>query len=297
MNRRALFIALYLAPALLFYGLFVCIPVFQSFSFATYRWRGISSHVTYVGTENYSRLIGDPVFHKVLVNSLYMLGVGGLAIVGISLLIAHAMQGRGRLAQFMRSIYLFPQVISLVAVALLWQFIFNPAYGLLNGLLSLFGLQRLTHAWLGEPGTAMPCVLVAFCWYAVGFYIMLFSAGIRAIGQEIGESAMLDGASGFRRFMKVTWPMLWVTRRTAVVYLLINVMNVFALVFIMTNGGPDRATEMPLTYLYEIAMKNYEFGEATALAVLYFVLIMAVSLFILWLFRKNPETSSGPVAS
>ena len=118
---------------------------------------------------------------------------------------------------------------------------------------------------------------------------MLFSAGLRGIPAEVQEAAELDGALGWRGFWKVTWPMLWSIKRIAVVYVVINVMNAFALIFIMTSGGPDRSTEVMLTYLYEQAFKNSQYGYATALAVINFVVAMLLSVIILFIYRKNPE--------
>ncbi|MFI5387104.1 MAG: carbohydrate ABC transporter permease, partial [Fimbriimonadales bacterium] len=183
---------------------------------------------------------------------------------------------------------LFPQMISLVAVAVLWMFIFNPQFGLVTSLLKAIGLGGWVHTWLGEPGTALPSVGVAFAWYAMGFYILLFAAGLKAIPSDINEAAELDGAIGLQRFWRVTWPMLWSVKRIAVVHLAITVVNIFALVFLMTQGGPDRATEMMLTYLYEKGFRDSQVGYATAIAVANFVIVMVLALGILLAFRRDP---------
>jgi ABC-type sugar transport system permease subunit len=120
---------------------------------------------------------------------------------------------------------------------------------------------------------------------------MLFSAGLRAIPEEVTEAAELDGARGMKRFLQVTWPMLWSIKRVAIVHLTITVMNVFVLVYIMTNGGPDRATEMLLTYLYQNAFTDSDYGYATAIAVANFGLVMILSVLILLAYRRNPEAS------
>jgi N-acetylglucosamine transport system permease protein len=284
---RTAFIISFLAPAVILYGVFVILPLFQAFAFSTYRWRGISAKKTFVGTENYVRLAHDDVFLRAVRNNLTLLVVGGLAIIIISVAVAHALQSEKPTMKFLRGLVLFPQMVSLVAVAILWMFLYNPQFGL------FVGLKKALHldSWLGDPHAALPSVGVTFVWYALGFTIMLFSAGLRSLPTEVIEASELDGATGMTRFWRVTWPMLWSVKRVAIVNLTITVMNVFALVYLMTQGGPDRATEVMLTYLYQNAFVNSQFGYATAIAVANFVIIMILSVSIFFFSRRNPEVS------
>lgn len=285
---RTLFMIGFLAPACLVYGAFVVWPLLQSFYISLFSWRGVSLNRRFIGMDNYERLWDDKVFWKALQNNLWLLVVSMAGLFVIGLLVAHAMQGSGRIAKGIRSIVLFPQVISLVAVAIVWQFMYNPSYGLVTDGLKSVGLEWSSGI-LGTSSAALPAVGVAFLWYAVGFYIMLFATGLKAIPAEVIEAAELDGSHGLHRFSQITWPMLWSVKRTAAIYVVINVMNVFALVFLMTNGGPDRATEVMLTYLYQIGFTNYQFGQATALAVLNFIVAMTLAVILMIVFRKNPE--------
>jgi N-acetylglucosamine transport system permease protein len=300
-SRRAsrnLFILSFISPAILLYAVFVVWPLLQSFQISLYRWHGLSKYRQFVGAQNYKKLAQDDAFKRALEHNLALLVIILVGALVIGVLLAHAMQGTGKVAKLLRSIYLFPQVMSLVVVAILWQFIFDPAWGLVTSGLKATGLSKLPiwggprnelPSWLGDPKTAFGCVAIAFLWYVAGFYIMLFSAGLRGIPAEVQEAAELDGALGWRKFWKVTWPMLWSIKRIAVVYVVINVMNVFALVKIMTNGGPDRSSEVMLTYLYEQAFTNSQYGYATALALVNFVVAMLLSVIILFMYRKNPE--------
>jgi N-acetylglucosamine transport system permease protein len=285
------FIVKFLSPAVLLYGLFVVWPLVQAFRISFYRWHGISAHKTFIGLANYSSLAHDKDFGKALTNNLYLLFVGGAITLAVSVLIAHALQLPNLMSKALRSFILVPQMLSLAVVAILWMFIYNPSFGLVTSGMKAMGLRAYVHTWLGESKTALPAVGVAFIWYAAGFYIMLFSAGLKAIPEEVTEAAELDGARGFVRFTKISWPMLWSIKRVAIVHLTITVMNVFVLVYIMTNGGPDRATEMLLTYLYENAFKDSDYGYATAIAVANFAVVMILSLMILLAYRKNPEAS------
>jgi N-acetylglucosamine transport system permease protein len=288
-GERNRFIISFLAPAVILYAVFVIWPLAQAFWLSLFRWRGLSPNKTFVGLQNYGELSGDSVFWRAVSHNVWLLVACGLALIILGLAIAHAMQGAGRAAKALRAVYLFPQVISMVVVAILWMFLLNPSYGLVTSGLKAIGLETLARPWLGDPGTALPAVGFAFIWCALGFYIMLFAAGLEGIPSEITEAANLDGSAGIHKFWNVSWPMLWSVRRVAFVYIVINVMNIFALVFLMTQGGPDRHTEVSLTYLYEQAFKNNEFGYATAVAASSFVVAMALSLSVLFVTRKDPQ--------
>ncbi len=271
------------------YGLLVCVPLFQAFTLSLYSFRGVSSKRTFVGIQNYEKLIADETYRQTIKNNLWLMLVAGVVVIVLGLLLAHAAQGSSRSAKALRAVYLFPQVISMVVVAIIWQFLFNPSYGVADSVFRFFHLPLPKDGFLGDPSTALPAVAVAFIWYVLGFYIMLFGAGIKNIPEDIFEAAHLDGADGWTRFRLVTWPLLWSVKRIAFSYIAINVLNIFALVYVMTGGGPARSTETMLTYLYEQGFKNFQFGYASSVAVANFAVAMAISLFMLWLFRKSPE--------
>ncbi|MBX3097270.1 MAG: sugar ABC transporter permease [Fimbriimonadaceae bacterium] len=288
---RGRFIASFLAPAFALYGIFVLWPLVQAFQISLYQWRGTSDVVRWRGLENYRELATDKVVAEAVGNNLYMLGVGGLLIFALALLFSHAVLANSRLSRAFESIALFPQVASTVVVALLWQFMFHPQFGPIPLLQKSMGLGEFESGWLATPSVALPAVTVAFVWFATGFYILLFTAGLRQIPGEVNEAATLDGCQGWRRFASVTWPLLWSIRRTAVTYLVITVMNTFALVYLMTKGAPDRRTEVMLTYLYELAFTNSEWGSASALAVVNFLLVMALAFGVRLLFRRDPTAA------
>jgi N-acetylglucosamine transport system permease protein len=283
---RAAFIISFLAPAVLLYAIFVVWPLLQAFYLSMFRWKGVSSQKTFVGAENFTDLAKDEAFHKAVSNNLYLLVVGGFAILVLSVLLSHGMQSNGRGVRVLRGLYLFPQVISLVVVALIWQFIYHPSQGFVspNGL----NVKAISQP-LANSTQALTAVGIAFVWYALGFYIMLFSAGLKQIPEEVGEAAQLDGSSGWHRFWNVTWPMLWSVKRIATIYIVINVLNIFALVWVMTEGGPNRATETLLTLLYKTAFKESKFGYGTSVAVANFAIAMVLAAILMFIYRKNPE--------
>jgi len=285
---RTGFIVTFLAPAVLLYSVFVIWPLIQAFSLSFYRWRGVSQKKTYVGFGNYGDLWHDEVFRKALANNLWLMVVGGFCIVALAILLAHAMQGKSKAIRTLRGLYLFPQVISLVVVAIIWQFLYNPSYGLVTGALNGVGLDGYGEP-LGKSSQALTAVGVAFVWWALGFYIMLFSAGLKQIPEEVNEAAELDGSRGWHKFKTITWPMLWSIKRISAVYIVVNVLNIFALVYLMTKGGPNRATETMLTYLYEQAFTNGKYGYGTTIATANFVIAMILAVILMFIFRKNPE--------
>lgn len=293
MNKRgrALFIVSFLAPAVLIFAGVVLYPLIQAFAFSTYQWSGLSRRKTYVGMGNFKKLAQDDLFWKAVHNNLFLFLVGGVIILIIAVAVAHGLQGKGMIARTLKSVVLFPQMMSLVAVAIMWMFIFNPQVGILTAAMKAMGMNGLVHTWLGEPRTAFTSVGAAFVWYAAGFYIMLFAAGIKAIPAEIYEAAQLDGAIGLRRFWRVTWPLLWSVKRIAIVHLAITVVNVFALVYIMTQGGPDGSTEVMLSYLYQKGFHESQLGYATAIAVANFAFVMILAVGILLAFRRDPTAA------
>jgi ABC-type sugar transport system permease subunit len=286
-RERAAFIAAFLAPAVLLYAGFVVWPLLQALGYSAYRWRGVSTRRTFVGLGNFEKLWADKVFWTSVQNNVLLLLGAGLGIFVLSIAVAHAIRSPGRTAGLVRATILFPQMVSTVIVAVLWQFILNPR-GLLNAGLRRVGLDGLAHTWLGEKAWALPSVGLAFVWAALGFYVLMFAAGLQAIPAEVNEAAALDGSTGWDRFRRITFPLLTPVTRVAAAYLVINVMNVFALPFLMTRGGPDRASETMLTYLYEQAFTNGQFGYATAVAVGNFAVVMAVTIVVLVAFRRDP---------
>lgn len=278
----------FLAPALVLYGVFFVVPMVQAFYVALFRWRGVSVAKQFVGIENFRKLFtGDPVFWQCLSHNLMFLIVSLLIVIPLSLFFASVLAGRIRGAEVYRSVFLFPNVISVVAVAALWSFVYHPTFGILNSLLKSIGLGRLATGWLGEPRYALLCVILTSIWYSLGFYIVLLLAGIKSIPTYFYEASALDGASWWQSFCHVTIPLVWEILKLAVIYLIIHTLNIFGLVWVMTEGGPNYHTETLLTYLYRQAFVQSNFGYATALGVVVFVLILGVSLVAGRLMRRE----------
>jgi ABC-type sugar transport system permease subunit len=212
MRRREKNLALltFLAPAAVLYSVFFLLPMAQSFYVSLFRWRGVSMNREFVGVENFRKLItDDPIFWTALGHNAAFLVASFVVVIPLALLFA-VMLSKGRKgAQTYRAIFLFPNMISVVAVAVLWSFVYHPTFGILNSILRLIGQEKLTTGWLGDPHYALPSLIVTSIWYSLGFYIVLFLAGVQSIPKTFYEAADIDGASAWQQFRFITIPLLW----------------------------------------------------------------------------------------
>ncbi len=264
-------------PSLALFAVFVVYPYAQAMYYSLTKWRGLTPKPTYIGLANFEKLLGDDLFWNALKHNLIYLVFLPAITIGISLYLAFLLtHGRARFRKFYRIAFFFPQVMSLVAIGVLWSFIYHPTIGILSSITSFFGAAE-PIAWLGNPDLALPAVGAVVVWQAVGFYVVLFMAGMDSIPVSYYEAATIDGATRWDLFWKITLPMLWDTIRTALVFLAIGATNMFAITQTMTLGGPNRSTDVLSTYVYERAFLSGKFGYATAVAVAMFLLAFVLS--------------------
>lgn len=281
-------------PGLLLYCLLVLWPMVQSFYVALHRWRGVSGNMTFVGLENFLHLPKDEKFFPALSHNFAFFLMVATCVLTLSLFFANVLSrpktGPNRLVggDFFRALFLFPNVVSVVAVSILWMFIYNASFGPINVALRGLGRGDWALTWLADPRTALPAVATTYVWYVLGFYILLFRAGIQNIPIEVNEAALIDGATGTQLFWKITFPLLNDITRLAVIYLIINSMNIFALIWVM--APPDStagATQVMLTYLYQEGFVNSNFGTSTAVGATNFLIVMAVTMTLQRIWRPR----------
>ena len=289
MKPRTRFIIGFLSPALLLYGFLVGLPLIQSFYYSLFRWKGVSTNMKFVGTKNLVQIAKDDVMHTAGINQILLLLCGGFMIIMFAVSIAHALQKPTMLGKTVSAVMLFPQVVSMVVIGIMWSFMWNPSYGLLLVGGRKLGIPYPKDGVLGLAGWANAAILIAFVWHALGFYVMLFGAGLKNIDGEVIEASEIDGASGWTRFWRISWPLLWSVKRVAVIYIVANVMGTFVLVKMMTNSGPDNATQVLLTYMYERGWEESQMGQASAIAVYSFLLAMILGAVVWRIIGKNPE--------
>ncbi|GIJ43287.1 sugar ABC transporter permease [Virgisporangium aliadipatigenens] len=295
-HGRYRFLAWALLPALALHAVFVLSPYAQAFYLSLTDWTGVAGNAHFVGLSNYRRLASDSLFLDAVRNNATMLVVVPLATVALGLFLASMLHVGGRDGRSAvrgaggyQIVYFFPQLLSLVVIAVLWGFVYNPTNGLLNGALRGIGLDGLARSWLAEPSVALWAVMAVLVWSSVGFYLVLFSAAIDGIPKELYEAALLDGAGPWATFWRLTLPLVRDTVQVAFVYLGIVALDGFAVVQVMTvgPGGPDGATEVIGLSLYRTAFTYGKFGYASAMGVALFFATLTLAVLALRAGRKE----------
>lgn len=276
----------FLAPALVLYGTFVIYPYLQAMYIAFTKWRGLRKAPEFVGLENFRNLMNDDRFWNALShNGIYLVALPVLTL-SFALFLAFMITQKVRFSNFYRVTFFFPQVMSVVAIGVLWNFIYHPSIGILNSFLKTLGVSS-PPAWLGDPRTALGAIIAVTIWQGAGFFMVLFMAGMQNIPTSYYEAAALDGATRIIIFFKITLPLLWETIRSALIFITIGALDMFGITFTMTQGGPDRATDVLATLLYEEAFTSSRFGYATAIAMMLFLIVLAISLVLMVLTRRE----------
>ena len=273
--RKIWIVMLFLAPSAVPLILFTFTPMATSLWVSLHSWN-LLTPMRWVGLYNYSFLLTDPTTRADFLHTIYyILGylplvyIGGL---GLALALNKVLRGRNLL----RSIYFLPVVTSWVVVALTWEWLLNPANGLVNHLLSLIGIKG--PGWWASPTWSIPSVVLASSWKDLGFVMVILLAGLQGIPRDIVEASHIDGASSWRRFWHVTFPMLSPATFFVVVISLINGFQVFDQIYVMTGGGPAGASESLVEEIYNLTFQYNSAGQASALSWLLFILVMVFTL-------------------
>jgi multiple sugar transport system permease protein/raffinose/stachyose/melibiose transport system permease protein len=241
----------------------------------------------FVGLNNYAEMAGDPIFRDALRNTVvWLLLFGGLSVVGglgMALLLQRERRGVG----FYRAALFTPVVFSLVVTALVWRVFYQPD-GLADHILSAVGLEHLSRAWLADPGTALYAVILPALWRQIGYVMVLYLAGLKAIDPALHEAARVDGASAWQRLWRVTLPQLSSVNAVVLSVIVIDSLRSFDIVWALTRGGPYHSSELLSTYMYATAFQSLRLGYGSALAVVIFVLALAVILgYLVRAFRED----------
>ncbi len=275
-ERRRRSAYLYLTPAALIFLVFTLGPAFFVLYISLFNWNFLNSaQSTFVGFHNYTNLLASSTFWHSLGISLYF--VIGTVPVGLflALVIAMALMNQFAGRGFVRLAVFSPYVTPVVATSIVWIWIFNPQFGLLNGLLHMAHLPEL--GWLESQRWAMPGVILYTLWHSLGFDVIIFMAGLSAISADLREAARIDGANRWQEFWSVTWPLLTPTTLFVLIITTIGSLQAFTQFFTMTSGGPLSATTTTSYLLYQLAFLFYRTGPAAALAVLLFILIAGLT--------------------
>ena len=281
---------LFLTPALLVLGVFFFVPVLGALglSLTDYDLYALADirNLRFVGLHNYWELLQRPLFWTALGNTFYFVVVGVPLSIGASLGTALLLNSPlARMKAFHRTVLFAPVVTTVVAVAVIWRYLFNTKYGLVNHALAMLGLNPVD--WLGDPHWAMPTIIAFAVWKNFGYNMIILLAGLQAIAPELYEAARIDGATRWRQFRHITLPMLRPTMVLVMVLTVAGYFQLFAEPYVMTEGGPLQSTVSILYLMYDDGFKWWNFGVASAVAFALFGIILAVTVLLLRLARRG----------
>lgn len=278
---------LFLLPAAVVLGVFLVWPLLLAFALSFTQYNALTPP-EWLGLANYQRLVGDALFWKSLaVSFLYLLGVVPALIVlplFLAVLVNRSLPG----ISFFRAAYYLPVVVSMVVAGLMWKWIFAEN-GVLNYLaqLALPWLMSEPVAWLSRPETALAAVMAVTVWKGLGYYMMIYLAGLQTIPQELYESAAVEGATAWQQTMRITVPLMMPSIAFVAIVSSISALKVFTEIYVMTKGGPLASTTTTVYYLYEQAFENLNMGYANAVGMVLFVIILVFSILNLRFFEKG----------
>ena len=283
-ERRAFVGFLFIFPTWLVWLLWTAIPSLSTIGLSLSDWNLLQAPI-WVGLDNYRRMVTDPLFLLSFRNTVVFAALYTPVGIVIALAVALMIDGRDRLKEFYRVSYFLPVVTSVAATSILWKWLYQPGFGLVNTALSLVGING--PSWLNDPATALLSVGIMATWAGLGTTVVLFLAGLQAIAPSLYEAAAIDGATGLQRIWFVTLPLLRPTALFVSVIAVANAFQVFAQIFIMTKGGPAYSSSVLAHYLYIMAFQRFQMGYAAAIAMAIFFLVLIVTIVQLRLFRQN----------
>jgi sn-glycerol 3-phosphate transport system permease protein len=267
---------LFIAPSILVFGMFELYPIVYSFYLSFMKWNLLNPVKTFVGLDNYKTLLTSPDFGMALGHTLiFTVGRVGLSLT-IALALAVLLNTKSRWASWTQAAIFTPHVISMVSVSMLWLWLMDPSFGLLNWFLGIFGIPPLK--WLASTSTSLMSVIIVAVWKAIGYDMVIIISGLQSISEEIYEAAKIDGANAWQRFRKTTLPMLSPTMFFLVVTSTISSFQVFDSVRVMTAGGPADSTTVLVYYIYQYGFQFFKVGYASAASMVLLGLVLLVTL-------------------
>ena len=274
--QRKLLIGLFLAPTVIGLGLFTFLPILASVVLAFFSW-DIITPPRFVGLENFVDIAADPTIRVSFLNTIGFVVVAVTLQLAVALVLAVLVNTRmpGLLKSFFRSVLFFPLVLSAASVSIIMGYLFNENFGLVNHFLNMLGIGNV--AWLTSPQGAMVVVVLVYVWQNFGFSFLLFLGGLASIPKEVYEAAQVDGATGWKQFWRITFPLVSPTTLVASVMAIISALQIFDQPYVLTRGGPGDSTRTAVMVIYESAFKQLEFGKASAIGIVLTILIMLVT--------------------
>ena len=291
MYKRQLFICVSVLPAVILTLMFTIWPTLQALYLSFTNATSLGLNNKFVGLDNYIYMFHDKSFIQALTNTAKLMAVVPVITIFCSLVLAFVLnQCKLKEMVLYRTIFYFPNIVSLTVVGIIWSFVFHPNVGIVNKILGAVGLESLQRSWLGDSKTALWCIAFTLLWQAAGYYMVMHIAAMDGISPEIYESATLDGASAWRKLVSITMPLMKDIIGITFVLALSGTINLsFVLSQVMTGGGPNGASSVLLQYMYTQGFVNGNFGYAMAIT----VFTLAISVALSMLSRKLTDASEG----
>ena len=279
---RSRFIFCCLAPAVILFTIFMLIPTIDVFRMSLYKWGGYTADKTFVGLDNFKTLLQSEKFYQAFQNSVLLIVIVtivtfAMAIICAAILTREKLKGQ----TFFRVVFYIPNILSVVVISAIFSAIYDPNQGLLNSFLNLFrGQDGVDNPilWLGSQKLVIYSIIIAMVWQAIGYYMVMYMASMANIPDSLYESASLEGAGRIKQFFSITLPLIWTNIRTTLTFFVISTINMsFLMVKAMTNGGPDGASNVFLSYMYQEAYTNSSYGYGMAIGVAVFLFSFALA--------------------
>lgn len=270
-NKRN--IAIFVLPAFIIYAIFALFPIIYNIYISLFE-TDLMSGMTFVGLKNYISLLNDKTFVHAFQNNILLVIGSLIAHMPLAMYFGNAIFKKIKGSAFFQSVFFMPSVICGVAVGLTWSFIYNGNYGLLNAFLRAIGLGSLEQVWLSDKNLALFCIMVVVMWQYVGYHMIIQLAAMRNIDGALYEAAEIDGASNWKQFTNITFPMIKPILKIDAVLIITGSLKYYDLVAVMTGGGPNHATEVMSTYMYYQAFNIHKYGYSCAIGVILMILCM-----------------------
>lgn len=289
-KARSVFIGVCVAPAVILFIIFMLVPTFNIFKMSLYKWGGFSNSKEFIGLNNFKTLLADTKFLRTFQNSILLVVCVTVITISFSLIFA-AIISREKIKgeNFFRIIFYIPNILSIVIISAIFSAIYDPTNGLLNSVLGIFRGEKDPILWLGDQKIVIFSLVIALVWQAIGYYMVMYMASMASIPASIYESADLEGANHIQQFFSITLPLIWTNIRTTLSFFVISTINLsFQLVKVLTNGGPDGATDVFLSYMYNQAYTNSSYGYGMAIGVVVFLFSFCLAAVISFVTKREP---------
>ena len=290
-REKTLFITICVAPAVILFIIFMLIPTFNVFKMSLYKWGGYSNNKQFVGLNNFKILMEDSNFFRSFQNTVLLIVCVTIVTMALSLIFA-AILSREKIKgqNIFRVIFYIPNILSVVVISAIFSAIYDPNSGLLNSIIGIFrGTEKTPILWLGDQKLVIYSLVIAMIWQAIGYYMVMYMASMASIPASIYESADLEGANHIQQFFSITLPLIWTNIRTTLSFFVISTINLsFQLVKVLTNGGPDGATDVFLSYMYNQAYTNSSYGYGMAIGVVVFLFSFGLAAIISFVTKREP---------